>query len=379
MNKKEIAEIRRRLQHDRHRIATLRGCYVGRDGSIITSFSKAFPSLNQEDEEKYLGVFRRTLSGEIGQNLLDLDFPASGVAVSAQHRLLSALRADGISDETRVQELFEHIISSVHMEDQYLILLVSDEYDVPHGQNGESGYLSAGEVFRYILCALCPVQPTKPALCYSSEGRDFRSREPEFQVGAPALGFMFPAFDDRSSNIYGALMYTRDTGEANEGFVDAVFGVEPQMSADSQREIFSLILESALQEECTLEAVQGVQDMVLSRKEEAKRENDSSTLMFSARDVAQALESSGVSEDKARGFEKQYEANLGEGTVLCGANVAPTRQFTVKTPSVSIRVLPDRADLVETRVIDGHNYILIRADEDVTVNGVSVKLLGGEN
>lgn len=379
MNKKEISEIKRRLSHDKNTVTAIKGCYVGKDGTVITTFDRSLHTMSQEDEDRYYAVFRRVLSGEIGQNLLNMDFPAGEVAVSPQQRLLAELRSSSLTNEDAVKQLYDKIISAVHFEENYVILLLFDGYDVPRKSgDGRSDYAAASEVFRYMLCAVCPVHPLKPQLRYDPADSGFHAQPEDRLVGAPLLGFMYPAFDDRSSNIYGALMYTKDTSSDNESFVDGLFGVAPQMCADSQREIFSLILESTLQEECTLEAVQSVQDMVLARQEEFKRDKNSDNLLFSSEDVQDALKSSGVSEEKAESFARQYDANLGEGTVLCGANVAPTRQFTVRTPSVSIRVLPDRADLVETRVIDGHSYIMIRADEDVTVNGVNVRLFSGE-
>ncbi|MBQ7182786.1 MAG: DUF4317 domain-containing protein [Clostridia bacterium] len=379
MNKKEISEIKRRLSHDKNTVTAIKGCYVGKDGTVITTFDRSLHTMSQEDEDRYYAVFRRVLSGEIGQNLLNMDFPAGEVAVSPQQRLLAELRSSSLTNEDAVKQLYDKIISAVHFEENYVILLLFDGYDVPRKSgDGRSDYAAASEVFRYMLCAVCPVHPLKPQLRYDPADSGFHAQPEDRLVGAPLLGFMYPAFDDRSSNIYGALMYTKDTSSDNESFVDGLFGVAPQMCADNQREIFSLILESTLQEECTLEAVQSVQDMVLARQEEFKRDKNSDNLLFSSEDVQDALKSSGVSEEKAESFARQYDANLGEGTVLCGANVAPTRQFTVRTPSVSIRVLPDRADLVETRVIDGHSYIMIRADEDVTVNGVNVRLFSGE-
>ena len=379
MNKKEISEIKRRLSHDKNTVTAIKGCYVGKDGTVITTFDRSLHTMSQEDEDRYYAVFRRVLSGEIGQNLLNMDFPAGEVAVSPQQRLLAELRSSSLTNEDAVKQLYDKIISAVHFEENYVILLLFDGYDVPRKSgDGRSDYAAASEVFRYMLCAVCPVHPLKPQLRYDPADSGFHAQPEDRLVGAPLLGFMYPAFDDRSSNIYGALMYTKDTSSDNESFVDGLFGVAPQMCADNQREIFSLILESTQQEESTLEAVQSVQDMVLARQEEFKRDKNSDNLLFSSEDVQDALKSSGVSEEKAESFARQYDANLGEGTVLCGANVAPTRQFTVRTPSVSIRVLPDRADLVETRVIDGHSYIMIRADEDVTVNGVNVRLFSGE-
>ena len=51
-----------------------------------------------------------------------------------------------------------------------------------------------------------------------------------------------------------------------------------------------------------------------------------------------------------------------------------SKQLEVKTPDVTIKVNPERSDLVETRVIDGARYILIRAEEGVEVNGVQIHI-----
>ena len=40
----------------------------------------------------------------------------------------------------------------------------------------------------------------------------------------------------------------------------------------------------------------------------------------------------------------------------------------------TVKVAPDKADLIETRVIGGIKYILINAEEDVEVNGVRINI-----
>ena len=48
------------------------------------------------------------------------------------------------------------------------------------------------------------------------------------------------------------------------------------------------------------------------------------------------------------------------------------KQFKVDLPSVSIKVDPKQADLLETRVIDGRSYLLIPIEGDIAVNGQPV-------
>ena len=375
MNKKDLNEIRRRLNFEHNAITCIRGCYVQKDGEIISSFTRPMQALPREEAEKYLAIFRRVLSGEHGQNLLDVDFSPEQVMNGAEHRLLTRLRDSALKDDETAEEMYRGIISSLRFDDNCLILMLHDGYDVPFkGTDGENDPERSDEVFHYILCAVCPVKLTKPVLTYSAADGEFHTRDSDWAVSAPALGFMFPAFDERACNIYGALLYTKDTGDANEDFVTRVMGTEPSMPADVQKETFGQLLEKSLGEECSLEAVQSVQDMVLERTEEMKKDKKAAPPVFSALDVRDALVDGGVSMEKADAFTDAYGAEFGPRTVLSAANVAPKKQFEVRTPAVTIRVDPERSDLVETRVIDGHSYILIRADEDVTVNGVAVRL-----
>ncbi len=82
----------------------------------------------------------------------------------------------------------------------------------------------------------------------------------------------------------------------------------------------------------------------------------------------------GVSADRVEEFAGQYDARFGADTALSPRNLVDTRQLELRTPEVSVRVDAARGDLVETRIIDGVRYILIRAEEGVEVNGVPVHI-----
>ena len=88
------------------------------------------------------------------------------------------------------------------------------------------------------------------------------------------------------------------------------------------------------------------------------------------------LESCGVPDEKLAAFEEKYDAQFGQGMELRAVNIAEPKKFEVRTPDVVVQVNPERSDLIETRVIDGFRYILIRADEGVEVNGVNISIAG---
>lgn len=375
MNKKDIAEIRRRFTLEHNNITCIRGCYVNAQGEVISSFTRSLVGMAQAEAEKYLAIFKRTLSGVQGQNLLDIDFTPEQVMEGQEHRLLMALRDSALKEDEPAEAFFQQIIENLHLEDHYLILLMHDGYDVPYRTQDENRVAELStEVFHYILCSVCPVKLTKPTLSYDAAENDFRSRESDWIVGPPEMGFMFPAFEERSADIYRALYYTRDTAESHEDFVSALFRSQPPMPAAAQKETFQALLQETLAEDCSYEVLQSVHDQVMERLEEQKTDKTAEPLKLTKRDVTDLLADCGVAPERVAAFDDKYNEEFGEQTNLSAVNLVSAKQFEVRTPNVVIRVAPDRTDLVETRMIDGHPYILIRAEEGVEVNGVSVNI-----
>ena len=387
MTPRELAEIKRRLNPDKRNPTVIRGCYVAADGHIISAFTQSVHALPDSDNEKFMAVFRRALSGTQGQNLLPVDFPAATVAEGEEHhRLLMTLRDSGLKDDDAVDTLFTRVIDAL-MNDpnrpaegagdesaaRWLILLLHDGYDVPHrGSDGENDRERSVDVFRYILCCVCPVKPTKEALSWFSDTATFHTRDASWNVGNPEAGFMFPAFENRGANIYGALYYTRDIADLHDVLVDRVFGLPSFMPAAEQRETFQTVLQESLAEECSMEVVQAVHDTVSSMVEERSTDKNAEPLTLSKTEMKAVLQSCGVSEERTDDFEQRYSEAFGEFAQMPAVNIVNPKQYKVATPSVQIQVDPAHSDLVQTRVIDGKRYILVLADGDVMVNGMTV-------
>ena len=193
-------------------------------------------------------------------------------------------------------------------------------------------------------------------------------------MSAPELGFLFPAFQDRSANIYSALYYTRDIAENHKEFVDAVFRSEIPLPAAAQKEAFQSILGETLAEDCKYDVVQAVHDQLSGMIEEHKTNKEAEPLVVSKNTVKRVLENCGISESRVEAFDEKYDAEFGPDTDISPRNIVDSKQFEVCTPDVTIRVNPERSDLLETRVIDGKKYILIRAEEGVEVNGVRIHI-----
>ena len=375
MNDKEIAELRRRFRADKTSISRIRGAYVNEKREIISEMDQSVAMMTETEADEILALLKKTLSGKIDTNLLDIHFTTQQVMESPQHKLLCNLRETALQDNDLVHEFYQKIIASLEIEGNYMILLASDAYDVftyrkDGGKDDEST-----EVFRYILCAVCPIKMAKPALSYYVRENCFRNIVADSMISPPALGFMFPAFDNRSTNLYGALYYTRATDNSHTEFTDAIFNAgHLPMPATEQKETFRSVLADATGEACSLPVIRSVHAQLHQAMEEHKISKEPEPLTVDKYAIRDMLGFCGVPEENIEQFEEKFDKGFGQNAALSPRNIVETNKFEVKTPDVVIKCNPARTDLVETRVIDGVRYVLVRADGGVEVNGIDVKI-----
>jgi hypothetical protein len=372
---KEIGEIRRHLRRERSNITAIYGCYVNENKEIISKFRQSTGMMPENESDKYFALLRRTLSGSLGKNLIDITFKTSQVAGSPEHQLLMDLRKSQLKDEELLETFYQKIIQSVVIEGNYVILLSCDTYDVPFKSKDDSFQRDQSEeTYTYILCTICPVKQTKANLHYVPEEKLFHDGAMNQMVSAPVLGFLFPAFDNRSTNIYNALYYTKDTKVSQDALIETLFNTPVPKPAAEQKQCFEALLTTALGEECSLDVVQTVHDQICQRIEMHKEAKVAEPLMISKEDVKEVLQTCGVSETGMAKFSVDYDEVFGFEADLHPKNIIDNKHFELKTPDVVIKCDPTRSDLIETRVIGGVKYIMICADENVEVNGVNIHI-----
>lgn len=373
MNEKEIGEIRRRMRRDRSNMPAIYGCYVNDKKEIVSEFRQSTGIMSENEADRYFGLMKRTLSGALGKNLIDISFTTAQVANSAEHKALMELRSTELKDDEKRKAFFQTIIDSVSLDEGYLILMGCESYDVPFKSKDEVTQSDAGEeIFTYLSCAICPVKQSKASLQYDAQDRAFHDGGISQVAAVPALGFLFPAFDNRSANIYNALFYTRDSAKAHQSFIETVFHTEVPMPAAEQKRSFETLLTSSLGETCSLEVVQQVHDdlrqCIALHKESKVRE----PLLVNKEQIRNTLSQCNVPEKNIAKFAVDFDEAFGFDAQLYPKNIIDNNKFEIRIPDISIKVAPDKSDLIETRVIGGVKYILICADENVEVNGVNI-------
>ena len=378
MTRKELNEIKSQYTLEDCGILRLCGCYVDGERNKITQFNENFLNIPEEEKHKYFDIFKKTLSGTPGKNLVDMKFNVDAYADEGARTFLMNLRDSGLKDDRLLNEFYDRIINNYSYVGNYLILLINQVYDIPAVTTDNIEMDDASdEVYSYILCSICHVNLSKPGLGYDEEDNNFHDKKQNHMVDVPDVGFLFPAFNKRSADEDMTLFYTKDVSEFEDGLIDCLLDCAVPLPAKQQKETFTSLVNEALGEEADLEIVKNIHENLEQIIEEKKQESPA-PVMLDKTEMKDLLEKSGVKEEKLENFEEHFEMAAGEHGKLVASNVSSGKKFEVKTPDVVIKINSDKTDIVSTQVIDGRQCLVIQIDERLEVNGISVNPDTGE-
>ncbi|SEU24190.1 protein of unknown function [Lacrimispora sphenoides] len=371
MNKREISEIKKLFSPANCAISRICGCYVDAEKDRRMEVKGAFLSLPETETFKYFTIFRGALSGTIGKNMINMSFPLATEEIGGTQDFLLNLRDSGLKNEVLVEKFYDKVIASYDYGENYYIILIHCIYDIPgKGTDGQDLDDASDYVYDFIQCVICPVKLSKAGLYYNTEANMIENRNRDWLVEAPDTGFIFPAFNDRSTDIHSLLFYTKNPEQMPERLINETLGCVMPMSAKDQAQTFQGIVEEVLGDGCTFEVVKNIHDNLCELAEESKDESEQ--FIIDKDQLKGMLEGNGASEEKLKDFESRYNDIGGQQPELLITNVANQKSFEIKTPDVSIRVKADKTHLVETRIIDGRTCVVIGFNENVEVNGIKV-------
>lgn len=374
MNKKEVLEIRKQFTPANCAITRIAGCYVDHEKNKKMESKSAFLSLPEEEAFKYFDIFKKTLSGTMGKNMLNMEFPIDQEMPGGTQEFLMKLKASKLEDDMLLEEFYDKVIATYEYAENYYIILIHAMYDVPGRSSDNLEMFDASdEVYEYLVCSICPVSLSKAGLSYNAESNCIQDRIRDWVVDMPDKGFLFPAFNDRSTDIHGVLYYTKKSEDLQPELIEQLLGARMPMSANTQKETFQMLIEDTLGEDGDYETIRNIHDTLNDMIEEHKEEQE--PLQLDKTDVRKVFEKSGVSSEKMECFDQNYEETAGEKTSLLATNITETKKFQIETPDIVIKVNTERADLIETRVIDGRQCLVIAVDDHIEVNGVNVRTL----
>lgn len=426
MNKKEVLELKRRFKKEAATFTRVCGCYVDGNHNKVCKFGNTFLNLEEDEFYKYLEIANKALSGTIGNNLLELKFPIEEEEVGGRQHILMALRASKLEDENLLDTFYDLVIDTYDHAGNYLIVLFHDAYDVMSRTSDNNNLDESEEVYEYLICAICPVDLSKPGLGFLEDEHRIGPRVRDWVVGAVDTAFLFPAFNDRSTDIHSTLFYTKNTKEPHSEFMANGLGCGIERTATEQKMAFHSIVRNVLgaedehTDDVLLDLQQNLSDMIDEYAE--THDDDEDVFLLDKEVVTKLLADSEISEEKAAKIEKSVDEAFGEkppaaenvidskalvqnelrvekmaledqvGTLTVQLNekdealAERTSQLIekqeeidnyiaeTKTYDVVLRVKPEKASQIKSQVINGQKCLVIPMGEDehATINGVNM-------
>lgn len=424
MNKKEVLELKRRFKKESATFTRVCGCYVDGNRNKICKIGNTFLNLEEEEFYKYLEIANKSLSGTLGNNLLELSFPMEEEEVGGRQQILMALRETKLEDEALLDTYYDLVIDSYEHAGNYLILLFHDAYDVMSRTSDNLNLDESEEVYEYLICAICPVDLSKPGLGYLEEEKRIGPRVRDWIVGPVDTAFLFPAFNDRSTDIHATLFYTKNTKEPHAEFMANGLGCGVEHTATEHKMAFYSIVRNVLgpEDEHTNEVLLDIQQNLSEMIEEYQEtHNEDDEFLLDNEVVGKILADSSIPEEKASRIEKSVEAAFGEKppaaehvidakalvqnelrveklaledqvgslTVQLNQKEDELKERTsrlvekqeeidsyiaeTKTYDVVLRVKPEKASQIKSQIIDGQKCLVIPMEEDehAAINGIN--------
>lgn len=418
MRKKDILELKRRLKKEDCTFTKMCGCYVNGEKNIILNFKETFLNLEEDEFFKYLEIAKKVLSGTIGNNLLELSFPVNEEYKNDKQSFLMSLKKSKLKDDTLLHSFYKSIIDSYDYTGNFLILVFHDAYDVITKTRDNLKLDESEEVYEYILCAICPVSLSKPALGYFEEDNKIAARVRDWIVEAPVNGFVFPAFIDRSSDVNSIMYYTKNPKDSHPELMEEALGCSSKRTATEQKETFHNIITNAIgyDEEKSNNLFMEIQENINSRIDEHTTVNgkDSQPIILTNDTIQDILAESGVSEEDSSRIERFYTKEFGttlpiaddlidakilkaseqkkkeqklekeveilqnklENTNKKLEEVSKMEDESEENYDIILKVKPEKASQIKSQIIEGQKYIVIPVEENeqTNVNGVDTKL-----
>ena len=359
MEKSDIKEIRKQVKAKDPIIDWIYGLYVSSENEVVCESLNRFRDLEEAAQFRYQNLFAKTLSPRTGRD-------AFSVRLKAQAGDLLYLREEKKNKED-FGDFRDQLLENYVHTDPYYATVTRLIYDVPTKGKDMATLEDSDYVYEALLVSICPAKLSAAALGLQDD--IITELDRRWIVGNPKTGFLYPAFSDRTEDRNELLVHS--VSPDTEDYLKAWFEIEEEgqpVGMKAQKDLFADFLGRM---NVTVEDAALMQEAVVNK---AAEEETGDTM--TAPELKRLASYVGINTDA---FDETYDEVIGDVPLAKDALVE--KYVTVKTDAATLKLPTEKAQLIETRVIDGREYILIPADGAIEVNGtpVSARAIAEEN
>lgn len=388
MDKKSIGELRRRLKKDSCTFTKMCGCYLNDSKNKVIKLDEIFLNLEDEEYYKYLEIAKKVLSTNVGNNILELDFPLEEEQPGGHQQFLLGIKKSGLKDQGLLDAFYDMVIEKYDSLGNYLILLFHDVYDVMTKTTDNNKLDESEEVYEYIICAICPMILSKPGLGYNKSDMRIGTLNREWMVGMPETGFIFPAFNERSSDIHSVLMYTADSKNPHNELIQDILGCREKLTFVQKQNVLCDMVSDVTSEDDLKEVMESV-NIELAQISDSEPET-----VVNEENIKSALTYAGIEENKADKIGKEYITAIDKDELPLLGDIIPNKAvkavkdnnekvllkeeikelnrkiaqaYDTEGSDIIIKVNDEKRELIRQEDIDGETYLVIPISQNDSI------------
>lgn len=393
MNKKDIADIRKRfkLDTDLLKIADIYNVYIQKESNeIFHEESRSFSMLDREQQELFLNNFKKVLGGKLDQKLFEVKFQPQeeGQDDHTQHLLYEGLeKKDKTEWQANMQTIALKMVQERPYEKDMVVTFIHGTYfKTTKRQADETEIDMRDEVFTtpFILCSMNQTELPKSSLVFDFAEKEFKSNlvtDPVIKLASPIGGFLFPSFTDNAADIHHILYAAGKANKPDFQFIENVLNGNEIMTAEEDKAVFEEIVKAVIGEEVNSKTLANVYDEINAMLEvEDEEDNDEETPVLDTKEVERVLKASGmeVSSEKVEQAFRQVVQDT--GYEMKASHIVPSyasKSIKISTKVADIKISPQDLRYVKEVNYNGKRCILIEVEEDTMIEGF--KLLAEED
>lgn len=378
MQKKDVANIRKqfKLDNDLMKIHEIFNVYIMKQSSdIYHAQSQPFQMLDQDQQELFLGNFKKVLTGQLDEKLFELKFKHHAED-SSQLILHQGLLGSNEDWRDKMMLIIEKMLKDKQYEMDLVVTFIKGEYFKPtkrRSQESEESERDTVYSHPFILCSINKTQEPKKELQFDYVEREFKYNvvvNPVINLNQPVGGFLFPCITDNAADVNHILYSAPKAYEPDFTFVEEVLNAEETMTAQDDKAVFEEIVKDVTGDQLNTSTLANVYEEI-NRVIVENEEEEPPKLDY--KDVERVLKMSGVnevnSEKVATAFQKivddeQYE--LKASSVIPKYN---SKSIKIETKLAKIAISPQDLKYVRQVHLQGKRYLMIEIEEDTVIEG----------
>lgn len=315
MNKKEISEIRRNFSLDSGlcTINSVNMTFVDAEKQIQYNKNRSFILMDEAECDVCIKTLKKVISTNVGKNFIEYAFPKGAYEPDGAQTMLYKLLNTKLQDTDITSEYINYIVENYSIAGPYAIMIAHCTYTVFKKNSADEEDKYSEELFNFIVLAVCPAHTGDYGFTFS-DNSIMKAVNSELVIDQkPTDGFMFPVFNDRSTDINHVMYYSKSAKDLNISMIENVLGCEFTLTPEQERLYFQRIISDIMGSDLSYQLIQAVNNLL--RDMICENTHNTEPVLVNSHLIEELLGACNVSQDRLSTVHDIYELYCGTASL----------------------------------------------------------------